>query len=57
LINFKKFLKWIIDISIRFYYWGYPITKIFRWKINLRIKLHNKLYPEEKIPLIEKKND
>jgi|TARA_B110000263_G_C14984541_1_gene363064 hypothetical protein len=57
MINFKKLLKLQIDMDTRFYYWGYPITKIIRWGINLRIRLHNKLYPEEQIPLIEKKND
>jgi len=51
----KKFLKWRIDIGIRFYNWGYPLTKVFRFGINARIIVYNTLYPEDLIPLIEKK--
>ena len=43
----KRFLKWHIKEDIRFYNWGYPVTKMIRWRINLPIRLHNRLFPEE----------
>ena len=46
---FNKYLKWKIKESIRFYNWGYPATKIIRWRINLTIRLHNRLYLDEPI--------
>ena len=50
----KRFLKWHIKECIRFYNWGYPATKIVRWRINLPIRLHNRLYLEEEpIPLVK----
>jgi len=51
----KKLLKWRIGIGFRFYNWGYPYTKFFRFGINFRIIIYNTLYPEDLIPLIEKK--
>jgi len=50
----KKLLKWRIGIGFRFYNWGYPYTKVFRFGINFRIIIYNTLYPEDLIPLIEK---
>jgi len=50
----KDFLQWEVRISIRFYNWAYPITKIIRWQINLPARLHNRLYlDEEPIPLVK----
>ena len=50
----KRFLKWHIKECIRFYNWGYPVTKVVRWRINLPIRLHNKLYLEEEpIPFVK----
>ena len=51
----KKCLKWNIDTRMRFYNWGYPYTKFFRFGINFRIIIYNTLYPEDPIPLIKKK--
>ena len=47
--SMKRYLQWKIKISIKFYNWAYPITKIIRWRINLTIRLYNKYFldPEE----------
>ena len=52
----KRFFQWKIRISIRFYNWAYPVTKIIRWRINFSIRLYNThfLDPEEEpIPLVK----
>ena len=43
----KRFLKWHIKEGIRFYNWGYPVTKMIRWRINLPIRLHNRLFQKK----------
>ena len=51
----KKLLKGKIDLVTRLYKWGYPYTAFMRWELNRDIRFYNWLYPEDPIPLLQKK--
>jgi len=51
----KKYLKWEINMEMRFYNPDSLLAGCMRWDINSKIRFYNWLYPEDPIPLIEKK--
>jgi hypothetical protein len=50
----KKFLRWEINMKMRFYNADVTGAGFQRWEINSKIRFYNWLYPEDPIPLIEK---